>query len=61
MSQSLSSLITKERFALFQEQIAISLFCLQKKSESLEKPKGEFPTLQKHDKFIKKTWSRMEL
>ena len=55
----------RERFVpvdLFQERIAISLFRLQYvKSDSLEKPKSEFPTLQKHDKFIEKSWSRIEL
>ena len=32
-----------ERFALFQEWTAISLFCSQKTSDSLKTPKREFP------------------
>ena len=48
MSITFPSLFIKElqtRFALFQEGIALSLFCSQKTSDSLEKPKSEFPTL----------------
>ena len=33
----------RERFALWKEQIAISFFRSQKTSDSLEKPKSEFP------------------
>ena len=36
------SLITKEQFSFFQEQIAISLFCSQKSIDSLEEPKTKF-------------------
>ena len=48
VSNSIPSLFTKElreQFTLFQERIAILLFRSQKTSDSLEKPKSEFPTL----------------
>ena len=48
VSNLLRSLMTKEwqqQFALFHERIALLLFCPQKKSESLEKPMSEVPTL----------------
>ena len=32
-----------DQFALFQEQISISLFCSQKKSNSLKKTKEQIP------------------
>ena len=37
-----------ERFALYRERIAISLFCSQKMINSLEKPKSEFYTVNIH-------------
>ena len=48
MSDLLLLLSTKERqerWALFQELIAISLFHSQKTSDLIKKPKSEFPTL----------------
>ena len=47
VSDSLRSLMTeeqREQFTLFHKRIAISLFCLQKTSDSFEKLMGEFPT-----------------
>ena len=35
----------REQFVLFQEWIAILIFCSQKTIDSLKKPKSEFPTL----------------
>ena len=49
VSDSLKSLVTREwqeRFALFHEQITLSLFRSQQTSKSLEKPMREFPTLE---------------
>ena len=37
--------LLKERFSLGKNQIDILLFCSQKTSNLLEKPKSEFPTL----------------
>ena len=53
------SLFFKERweqFALFHKQIAISLFCSQKTSDSLKKPKSEFPTVEKTEPSFTWPW-----
>ena len=47
MRDLLPSLFTKEWFAIFVERMALLLFCSQKTSDSLKKPKTEFPTLLK--------------
>ena len=53
------SLFFKERweqFALFHKRIAISLFCSQKTSDSLKKPKSEFPTVEKTEPSFTWPW-----
>ena len=55
VNDSLRLLMTKEqgkRFALFREQIILSLFCKKKKANCSKKHMSEFPTLQNWHFFM---------